>query len=495
MSEVRSSSTAPGVGFGGPSSGSSNAALRLAQTGGVPQAAPHSIEAEQSVLGAVLLDNESINSILEIIRPEDFHLRAHQYLFEAMVGLNEAGDPIDVVTLAEALRSSGKLEDARGVEYISRILDIVPTAANKEFYARTIKEMSLRRKVIKAATEMTEEAQAPGGDVDSLLDSIEQRVFSISDSRITPSFVRVGEIVKDSIKDVERRYVSKEPLTGVPTGFVEYDSLTSGLQPSDLLIIAGRPSMGKTSLALSIASHIGLHSETNQGVALFSLEMSKEQIVMRLLCGEAGVSSGAARSGKLVDNDFSKLVSAAAKLDEAPIYIDDTPAISVLEMRAKARRLHRERGLGLIMVDYLQLMRGSGRRMERREQEISEISGALKALAKELKIPVIALSQLNRGVEARQDKRPMMSDLRESGAIEQDADLIAFIYRDEVYHPDTQDKGVAEFIVAKHRNGPTGIVRLAFQGEYTRFRNLEETEFDYDYLGDDLTLDDDDDLI
>ncbi|HQH27206.1 MAG TPA: replicative DNA helicase [Oligoflexia bacterium] len=467
----------PSVEFGGELSG-----------GRVP---PHSMDSETAVLGAVLLDNEALMPVLEVLRPDDFYKKAHQLIFHAMFELSDKHQPIDVVTLSAELRAAQQIDLIGGIEYLSFLVDAVPTAANTLYYARIIKEMSLRRKLIHQAGEIVEEALTPRGDFDSFIDSVEQRIFKVSESRINPSFVRVGDVVKDSIKQVEQRYVNKDQLTGVPSGFYDLDGLTSGFQPADLIIIAGRPSMGKTSLALSIARHVAM--DCARKVAIFSLEMSKEQIVLRFLCGEAKVSSSRVRSGKLGESDFPRLVDAASKLAQADIYIDDTPAISVLEMRAKARRLHKESPISLLVVDYLQLMKGSYRSAERREQEISEISAGLKAIAKELHIPVVALSQLNRAVENRQDKRPLMADLRESGAIEQDADIIGFVYRDEVYHADSPDKGKAELIIAKHRNGPVATVKLGFQGEYTLFVNLEEDVPEYDYLGVDLAMPDDED--
>jgi len=454
-----------------------------ASAGRVP---PHSLEAEQSVLGGILLDNEMINGVLEVITPDDFHSRAHQLIFQGMIELSEKLEPIDIMTLSANLERRRELGAVGGLEYLSQIVDTVPTAANAQYYARLIKELSLRRRVIHVAGEISEEAFSTRGDIDAFLDDVEKKVLEVKDFRLTRSYYPIAEVVKSSIKEVEQRYGSKEPITGVASGFADLDKITSGFQPCDLIIVAGRPSMGKTSLALTIARHAGL--SLGKAVLVFSLEMSKEQIVMRMLCSEAKVSSSKVRSGKLSENDFPKLVDAASKLAQADIFIDDTPAISVLEMRAKARRLDREKRLSLVIIDYLQLMRSSVRRPERREQEISEISGALKALAKELRVPVVALSQLNRAVESRQDKRPMMADLRESGAIEQDADIIGFVYRDEVYNPETtEDKGIAELIIAKHRNGPIDTVRLAFQAEFTAFENLAEG-VEYDYLGEDLSL-------
>lgn len=455
---------------------------------------PHDAEAELSVLGCVLLDNEALHAVLEVLRPGDFYRQAHNTLFGAMLQISERQEPIDIITLSAELEAMKALEQVGGVEYLSMLVDAVPTSANAQYYARIVKETALRRSIIHKASEIVEEALTTRGDIGAFLDSVEQRIFQVSEQRARSGFVRVADVVKDSIKRVEHLYINQDQFTGCPSGFLDLDEMTSGFQSSDLIILAGRPSMGKTSLALSVVEHVGLELQKN--VAVFSLEMSKEQIVTRILCAVAQVSNSRVRSGKLGESDFPRLVDAASKIAQSSIFIDDTPAISVLEMRAKARRLHRESPLSLVVVDYLQLMKGSSRTSERREQEISEISSSLKALAKELNIPVIALSQLNRSVEARQDKRPMMSDLRESGAIEQDADIISFVYRDEVYHPDTPDKGVAELIIAKHRNGSVGTVRLGFQAEFTRFVNLDETSREFDYLGEELVLPaEDDDLI
>lgn len=444
---------------------------------------PHSFEAEQSVLGAVLIDNEALYSVLEVVSEDDFYRAAHRRLFAEMIALSERREPIDVLTLSSALRKSGGLDEVGGVEYLSHLVDIVPTAANAQYYARLIKEKSLRRKLIHAASDIASEAFSGDQDIDDFIDAVEQRIFRVSEAKTHASFAHVSAVVKDSVKRIEQLYVNKQAVTGVPSGFRDLDEMTSGFQPSDLVIIAGRPSMGKTALALSMAKHVAI--DAGLRVAFFSLEMSKEQIVMRLLSSEAKVDNSRVRSGKLGESDFPRLVDAASTIAQAEIYVDDTPALSVLEMRAKARRLHREHALSLIFVDYLQLMRGSLRSPERREQEISEISRSLKAMAKELSLPVVALSQLNRGVETRQDKRPMMADLRESGAIEQDADIICFVYRDEAYNKDSEQKGIAELIVAKHRNGPVGTVRLGFQDKYTLFVDLEE-EHDFDFLGEDF---------
>jgi replicative DNA helicase len=436
---------------------------------------PHSIEAEESVLGAILIDNEAINTALEKLIAEDFYRGSNRAIFSAMMALSERREPIDIITLSQQLRQMSLLDESGGVDNLSRLAANVPSSAHVGFYAKVVKEMALRRRVIHTASEAVREAFLVEGDVEEFLDSVEQRFLKVSEYRVRPSFYRVGEIVSESIKMVERLYDQKEPVTGVPTGFKVLNQITAGFQPSDLIILAARPSMGKTALALSMAQWVGIHE--HRPVAVFSLEMSKEQIVLRMLCSEARVGNTKVRTGHLGERDFPRLVDAASKIADAAIFIDDTPALSITEMRAKARRLHLETPLSLIVVDYLQLMR-SPTYSHSREQEISDISRSLKALAKELNIPVLALSQLNRSVESRTDKRPVMSDLRESGAIEQDADLIMFIYRDEVYNEDSQDKGVAEIILSKHRSGAIGTVRVAFSPEFTRFDNLEEDRAD-----------------
>lgn len=432
---------------------------------------PHSVEAEEAVLGGILLDNEAINGALERVRADDFYRGASRAIFAAMTALTDRREPIDVVTLTSQMRTMGILDESGGIENLSRLANAAPTSANVAYYAKVVKEMSLRRRLIHAASEIVSEAFEVEGGIEEFLDSTEQRILGVSEYRINPAFYRVGDIVQESIKLVEKLYDQKEPVTGVSSGFQRLDHMTAGFQPADLIIVAARPSMGKTSLALSMGQYVGVH--TKKPVAVFSLEMSKEQIVLRMLCSEARVDNSKVRTGNLGERDFPRLVDAASQIAEAPIFIDDTAAISVTEMRAKARRLHRENPLAMIVVDYLQLMR-SPTYQHSREQEISDISRSLKALAKELNVPVVALSQLNRSVESRNDKRPVMSDLRESGAIEQDADVIMFVYRDEVYNPDSADRGVAELIIAKQRNGPIGTVRVAFAPEYTRFDNLEE---------------------
>ncbi|MDC0357852.1 replicative DNA helicase [Oligoflexia bacterium] len=445
---------------------------------------PHSTEAEESVIGGVLLDNDVIDVALEKIRPEDFYRTSHRAIFSAMASLTDRNEPIDVITLSQELRSLGALDESGGMDNLTRLASVAPSTANVGYYARVVKDMALRRNLIHQSSEVIHEAFDLEGNVEDFLDSAEQKILGVSDYRITPAFHKIGDVVQDSIKTVESLYERKEPVTGISSGFKRLDDLTAGFQPADLIIIAGRPSMGKTALALSVCQYAAV--DGGQPVVIFSLEMSKEQLVMRMLCSTAKVDSSRVRTGNLAEQDFPKLVDAASKVADAPIYIDDTPALSITELRAKCRRLHREHPLALVFVDYLQLMR-SPLYSQSREQEISDISRSLKALAKELHVPVVALSQLNRSLESRNDKRPIMSDLRESGAIEQDADLIGFIYRDEVYDENTTDKGVAELIISKQRNGPTGIVRMAFIPKYTMFANLDERDLGDEEAGDGFT--------
>lgn len=436
---------------------------------------PQNLEAEASVLGGILLENEAFDRVLEIVTPDLFYRESHRKVFRAMMELSDRSEPVDLITLSEFLKAKGELDAVGGTAYLASLANLVPTAANIAHYARIVREKGILRHLITVATGIATRGLEDQGNVEEFLDEAEKSIFDISEKRIKPSFVFLGDMMNDSIKMVEKLYERKEMVTGVPTGFNDLDRLTAGLQPADLIVVAGRPSMGKTAFSLNVAAHAALHAGI--GIAVFSLEMAKEQLGLRMLCSEARVDHSKVRSGHLAEREFPALVSAAGRLAEAPIYIDDTPAISILELRAKSRRLVRDRDkkIGLIIVDYLQLMRGMSM-VQNREQEISEISRSLKALAKELYVPVIAISQLNRRVEDRGDKRPMMADLRESGAIEQDADVIAFIYRDEVYNKDTTDPGTAEIIVAKQRNGPTDTVRLTFINKITRFENYSQVE-------------------
>jgi len=445
---------------------------------------PHSIEAEESVLGGILLDNNALDRAVELVIPDDFYRDAHRKIMRAIIELSERHEPVDLVTLSDALRGRNELQDVGGAAYLAELAERVPTAANVAYYARIVKDKAILRSLIQTSTEIVMRSYEAPAEVERFLDEAEHQIFALSERKTRPSFFRVRDIVIESMKAVEQLYERQELVTGVPTGFVDLDKKTAGLQPGDLVIVAGRPSMGKTAFALNIAQYAALEAKT--GVAVFSLEMSKEQLVFRMLCSEARVDQSKVRAGYAAQRDYPKLAIAADRLSEAAIYIDDTPALSVLELRAKARRLKRERdaNLGLIIVDYLQLMRGIS--TDSREQEISSISRSLKALAKELSVPVMALSQLNRQVESRSDKKPVMADLRESGAIEQDADVIMFLFRPVVYDAKNADEHEAEVIIGKQRNGPTGSVPLTFFSEYTRFENRAADEVSFEAEIDEL---------
>jgi len=432
---------------------------------------PQSLDAEESVLGSILLDSHALDRVIESMSDADFYRESHRKIFRAMIALSEKNEPIDLVTLTDTLKARGELQEVGGAIYLAELNDKVPSAANVAHYARIIREKAVLRSLINVSNEIASRCYNGEEDMEQFLDEAERLIFDVSEKRIRPAFFKMGDMIMDTIKTVEKLYERKELVTGVPTGFLDLDRMTAGLQPADLVVVAARPSMGKTAFVMNIAQYVALHANT--AVGIFSLEMSKEQLVMRMLCSEARVDNAKVRAGYLGERDFPRLAMAAGRLAEAPIFIDDTPAQNVLELRAKARRLKREAQLGLVIIDYLQLMRGLTAQ-ENRTQELSEISRGLKSLAKELNVPVVALSQLNRQVEQRADRRPMMSDIRESGAIEQDSDVILFIYRDEVYKQDSQDEGIAEIIIGKQRNGPTGTVRLAFRKEYTRFDNLVE---------------------
>ncbi len=433
---------------------------------------PQNIEVEQGVLGAILLDQEALVRVLDILQEQDFYQSAHRWIFSVMVDLFEDNTPIDVLTVAERLKKQEHLESIGGAAYLAELAEMIPTAAHVLYHAHIVREKSILRALIQSATTIVTESYEDAGDIDLLLDRAEQIIFEISQHRTAVGFANINQVLKGSFKRIEQLYERKERVTGVPMGFTELDGKTSGMQPSDLIIIAGRPGMGKTAFSLNIAQHVG--TRVGRPVAIFSLEMSKEQLVTRMLCAEARVDATKLRTGFLHRDDWPRLTKAAGTLSEARIYIDDTPAQTSLDIRTKSRRLKAELGdLSLIIVDYLQLMQGRAR-SENRQQEISEITRSLKGLAKELDVPVIGLSQLSRAVEQRRPPRPQLSDLRESGAIEQDADVVALIYRDEVYDEETTEKGVAEIIIAKQRNGPTGVVKLQFQGEFTRFGNLAD---------------------
>ena len=448
---------------------------------------PQSLEAEQAVLGAALRDSEALSKALEILDRQNFYRESHRLIFDAMCELFEQGEPIDLLTLQERLRLRDRLEAAGGVSYLSQLIDMTPTAGHVRHHAKIVREKAILRGLIHVATEIVSQSYEDTLEVEEVLDQAEKSIFAISEQKITPSFTDTYTVMKESLKDIEVQFEKKEYITGVPTGFVEFDEMTAGLQAGDLIVIAGRPSMGKTAFALNIAQHAA--STKGIGVAIFSLEMSKSQLGIRLLCSEARISSNKLRTGRLSKKDWGPLTLAAGSLAEAPIFIDDTAVMTDLEIRAKARRIMAEKNIGLIIVDYLQLVRGRDRH-ESRQQEVSEITRSLKALAKELSVPVIAVSQLSRAVEQRHGRRPQLSDLRESGAIEQDADLVAFIYRADAYareetsdetkekrhtgspHPGNETEGIAEIIIGKQRNGPTGTVKLVFLKEFARFENL-----------------------
>ena len=437
---------------------------------------PQNREAEQSVLGGILLDNLALNTVLELLETSDFYSDAHRKIFASIIELSNRNEPCDLITLSNILKDQKRIEQVGGTAYLASLVDNVPSAVNIAYYAKIIKEKSILRRLIGTATEILNKSYDAGMDIDSVLDEAEHAIFEISENKIRPSFYPIRDIIKDSFKTIERLYAKKELVTGVATGFDKIDDITSGLQKSDLIIIAGRPSSGKTAFALSLASNAALHKNKPSTVGIFSLEMSMQQLIMRLLCAEARVDAHAVRTGRLPDEEWTRLSLAAGRLAKASLFIDDSASLGILELRAKARRLKAEHNVGLIIVDYLQLMQGP-RAAENREKEISAISRSLKALAKELNVPVIALSQLSRAVEGRTDKRPILSDLRESGAIEQDADVVAFVHRQEMYTDPKSEKaqdvqGRAEIIVGKQRNGPIDDVNLAFVHRYARFENL-----------------------
>jgi len=443
---------------------------------GVSRIPPQSIEAERAVLGGILLEPEAATKAIEILEPEAFYRKAHQEIYKAMLSLFAKREPIDVMTLSEELKKTKALEMVGGIDALTDLVDSVPTAANIVHYAKIVAEKHILRELIAASTEIAEICYKAERDANAILDEAEQRIFQISESRVSPGFVHVKEVLKKRFEEIQRIHETRASVTGIPSGFVDLDKkYTAGFHPGDLIIVAGRPSMGKTSFALNIAQHVALVEE--KPVAIFSLEMSKELLVQRLLCSEAEVDAQKVRMGYTTAEDIQALTRAAGLLSEAPIFIDDTPALSTLEMRARARRLKSEYDIALLIIDYLQLARAS-EHTENRQQEISAISRSLKTLAKELDIPVVALSQLSRAVEARGgDKRPMLSDLRESGAIEQDADLVLFLYRPEFYDPeDPEKRGKAELIIGKQRNGPTGTVHLVFEKQFTRFRSMSPIE-------------------
>jgi replicative DNA helicase len=431
---------------------------------------PQNIEAEQSVLGSMLLSRDAIIDVSEIIKADDFYKESHKKLFDVMIEMFEKDIPVDLVTVVDELRKRNMLEAVGGIDYIASLSSNVITTANVSYYAKLIKEKATLRRLIEASSEIME-LSYQGDDVETVLDIAEQKIFDIAQGRNTTNFSPIKDVLMNTFYKIEELYKNKGQLTGIPSGFPDLDLKTAGFQPSDFILVAARPSMGKTSFALNIAQNAALL--TGLPVAIFSLEMSKEQLVNRLICSTANIDSQKLRTGNLDEDDWMKLAAAMTPLSKAPIYIDDTPGIGVMDIRAKCRRLKLEKGLGLVMIDYLQLMQGRGK-AENRQQEISEISRSLKSLARELNVPVITLSQLSRAPESRSDHRPILSDLRESGAIEQDADIVMFLYRDDYYHKDSEKKNIAEVIIAKHRNGPTGTVELLWLAQYTKFVSLDK---------------------
>ncbi|MDR9853708.1 replicative DNA helicase [Paenibacillus sp. VCA1] len=433
---------------------------------------PQNLEAEQAVLGAILLQSEAMITAMERVQPEDFYDASHQLIYEAMIQLGEENQPIDLVTLTSRLQDKGQLEDVGGVSYLAKLAHAVPTAANVEYYAQIIEEKSMLRRLIRTATQIVSEGYSGGEDVSGMLSDAERRILEISNRRTGSGFVAIRDVLMEVFDRVEVLNQQGGSTTGIPTGFVDLDRMTNGFQRSDLIIVAARPSVGKTAFALNIAQNVAVRAK--ETVAIFSLEMSAPQLVNRMICAEANLDANLMRTGDFkTDEDWAKLTMGIASLAEAEIYIDDTPGITVADIRSKCRRLKKEKGLGMIVIDYLQLIQGRGKPGENRQQEVSEISRTLKQIARELMVPVIALSQLSRGVEQRQDKRPMMSDLRESGSIEQDADIVAFLYRDDYYNQETEKKNIIEIIIAKQRNGPVGTVELVFMKNFNKFVNYE----------------------
>lgn len=437
----------------------------------VDRTPPNNIEAEQAILGAIFLEPSALTTATEIVVPDDFYRSSHQKIFAAMMDLSEKGEPVDIVTVTSELADRKQLDEVGGVAYLSDLADAVPTAANVEYYARIVEEKSILRRLIRTATVIATDGYNSEDDVEVLLNDAEKSILEVANRKNTSGFRNIKDVLVNVYDNIEVLHNRKGDVTGIPTGFVDLDRMTAGFQRNDLIIVAARPSVGKTAFALNIAQNVA--TKTDENVAIFSLEMGAEQLVMRMLCAEGNIDAQHLRTGKMTEEDWQKLTMAMGSLSNAGIYIDDTPGIRINEIRSKCRRLQHEHGLGMILIDYLQLIQGSGRSGENRQQEVSEISRSLKALARELSVPVIALSQLSRGVEQRQDKRPMMSDIRESGSIEQDADIVAFLYRDDYYDKETENKNIIEIIIAKQRNGPVGTVELAFVKEYNKFVNLE----------------------
>ncbi|MDY3887665.1 MAG: replicative DNA helicase [Agathobacter sp.] len=438
---------------------------------------PNSLEAEQSVVGSMIMDKEAIVTAMETLIEEDFYHKQYGILFQGMIELYSAGQPVDLVTLQNKLKEKDVPQEVASMDFVRDLLTAVPTSANIKYYANIVKEAAMKRKLIRVMEEIENECYAGKESLDSVMDKTEHDVFQILSSRTGGDYVPIRTVVMNALEKIEAASQQQGSVTGIPTGFIDLDYRTAGLQPSDLILVAARPSMGKTAFVLNIAQHVAFHKD--MCTAIFSLEMSKEQLVNRMFSLESGVDAQALRTGNMSDADWEKLIAGAGVIGNSKLIIDDTPGISISELRSKCRKYKLESDLKLIIIDYLQLMSGSGRSSDSRQQEISDISRSLKALARELSVPVIALSQLSRAVEQRPDHRPMLSDLRESGAIEQDADVVMFIYRDDYYNKDTELKGVSEIIIAKQRNGPIGTVNLAWLPQYTKFANLEHNPGEY----------------
>ncbi|CDE82858.1 MAG: replicative DNA helicase [Clostridia bacterium] len=433
---------------------------------------PNDVESEQAVIGSMLTDKEAVSAAIEVLKPEDFYREDNRTIFEAILNLYGRSEPIDIITLKSELSSMGKFEAVGGLEYIAELPDKVPTTANVEQYIKIVEEKSVLRNLIKTANEIITLGYDQTQEVDGIIDGAEKKIFEVMQKKNQKGYTPIKDILVETFTELEQLYNQKQRITGIPTGFSDLDFRTSGLHNSDLILVAARPAMGKSAFALNIATNAAVRAKVP--VAIFSLEMSKEQMTSRILCSEAMVDSNKVRTGKIDDEEWSKLAAASGELSEANIYIDDTPGISIMEIRAKCRKMKIEKNIGLVVIDYLQLVQGSGKRGGSREQEIAEISRSLKILAKEINVPVIALSQLSRAPEQRPDHRPMLSDLRESGSIEQDADIVMFLYRDDYYNEDSEKKNIAEVILAKHRAGSTGTVELLWLGNYTKFANIDK---------------------
>lgn len=439
---------------------------------------PHNIEAEQAVIGAVFLEPEALSAAAELLMGDDFYRASHQIIFGAMLKLSDRGEPIDIVTVTTSLSNDKRLDEVGGVTYLSDLAGSVPTAANIMYYSKIVEEKALLRRLIRTATDIVTSGFATEDEVEDVLNEAEKNILEVSGKKNSGAFKSIKDVLIDVYDNIEQLHHHKADVTGIPTGYRDLDQITSGFQRNDLIIIAARPSVGKTAFALNIAQNVSVNTDEN--VAIFSLEMGADQLVSRMLCAEGNIDSQRLRTGSLEADDWSKLTMAMGSLSNAGIYIDDSPGIRVNEIRSKCRRLKQENGLGMILIDYLQLIQGSGNSRENRQQEVSEISRSLKALARELNVPLIALSQLSRGVESRQDKRPMMSDLRESGSIEQDADIVGFLYRDDYYDQESEKQNIIEIIISKQRNGPVGNVELAFVKEYNKFVDLDHRYSDSD---------------